>query len=105
MSKYIPSEKLIAEIKRLKGQLIRGACAAQMAMETNCKDEAYNEVLSFITSLQQEQQAVAISYEKELKEWMDYGPHTCYPWTSIPDAIKFTAEHFYNLGLNARKEE
>lgn len=55
MSKYIPAEKLIAEIKRLKGLLIRGACAAQMAMETNCKDEAYNEVLSFVTTLQQEQ--------------------------------------------------
>lgn len=53
--KYIPAEKLIAEIKRLKGLLIRGACSAQVEMETNCKDEAYNEVLSFITYLQQEQ--------------------------------------------------
>lgn len=51
--KYIPAEKLIAEIERLKGLLIRGACAAQIEMETNCKDEAYNEILSFIASLQQ----------------------------------------------------
>lgn len=56
MSKYIDAEKLTAEIERLKGQLIYGACAAQIEMETNCKDEAYNEVLSFITSLQQEQE-------------------------------------------------
>ena len=53
--KYIDAEKLIAEITRLKGQLIRGACASQIVMETNCKDEAYDEVLAFITSLQQEQ--------------------------------------------------
>lgn len=42
------------EIERLKRQLIRGACAAQIEMETNCKDEAYNEVLSFIDSLPDE---------------------------------------------------
>ena len=53
--KYIDADKLIAEIERLKGLLIRGACAAQVEIETNCKDEAYNEVLSFITYLQQEQ--------------------------------------------------
>lgn len=43
-----------AEIERLKGQLIRGACAAQIEMETNCKDEAYNEVLSFLDTLPEE---------------------------------------------------
>jgi len=53
--KYIDADRLRAEIEKLKGQLIRGACAAMIEMETNCKDEAYNEVLSFIDSLQQEQ--------------------------------------------------
>lgn len=43
-----------AEIERLKGQLIYGACAAQIEMETNCKDEAYNEVLSFLDTLESE---------------------------------------------------
>ena len=57
--KYIDAEKLKTKIIRLKGQLIRGACASQIEMETNCKDEAYNEVLAFITSLQQEQPEAA----------------------------------------------
>ncbi len=75
--KYIPSDKLIAEIERLKGLLIRGACAAQIEMETNCKDEAYNEVLSFITSLQQEpseyvrKDAVVSTIKDYLENWLD----------------------------------
>ena len=40
------------EIERLKGQLIRGACAAQIEMETNCKEEAYDEVLSFLSTIE-----------------------------------------------------
>lgn len=41
-----------AEIERLKEQLIRGACAAQIEMETDCKDEAYNEILSFLDTFE-----------------------------------------------------
>jgi hypothetical protein len=44
-------EQIRAEIERLKSKLVRGACAAGIAMETNCKEEAYNEVLAFIDSL------------------------------------------------------
>lgn len=66
--KYIPSDKLIAEIERLKGQLIQGACAAQIEMETNCKDEAYNEVLSFITALQQEQPPLPSNLDEAARE-------------------------------------
>ena len=40
------------EIERLKRQLIRGACAAQVSFETSCKDEAYNEILSFLGTLE-----------------------------------------------------
>ena len=45
-------EKLKAEIERLKARLVRGACAAQIEMETNCKEEAYNEVLAILDSLE-----------------------------------------------------
>ena len=46
--------KIKAEIERLKGQLIRGACAAQIEMRTMCKEEAYDEVLSFLSTLESE---------------------------------------------------
>ena len=44
-------EQIRQEIERLKSQLVRGACAAGIAMETNCKEEAYNEVLAIMDSL------------------------------------------------------
>ena len=56
MAKHIDAEKLKAEIERLKSQLIQGACAAQIQMETNCKDEAYNEMLAIVNSLQKQEQ-------------------------------------------------
>jgi hypothetical protein len=44
--------KLIREeIERLKGELVRGACSAQVAMETACKEQAYNAVLAFIDTM------------------------------------------------------
>lgn len=46
--KLIDKDRITAEIERLKGQLVRGACASQVSMETNCKVEAYNEVLSIL---------------------------------------------------------
>ncbi len=42
--------------------------------------------------------------ELEMAEWMKYGPHTNYPWCSVPDAIKITAEHFFALGKQAGAE-
>ena len=56
-------EQIKAEIERLKGQLIRGACAAQIEMETNCKEEAYDEILSFLSTLESEK-----PIPKDLKE-------------------------------------
>ena len=44
-----------------------------------------------------------VNIEKEFDEWIRYGPHTSYPWCTIPDAIKITAKYFYELGLNAGK--
>ena len=42
--------------------------------------------------------------ELEMAEWMKYGPHTNYPWCTVPDAIKITAEHFFVLGKQAGAE-
>lgn len=42
--------------------------------------------------------------ELEMTEWMKYGPHTNYPWCTVPDAIKITAEHFFALGKQAGVE-
>lgn len=46
-----------------------------------------------------------VDLKKELDEWLKYGPHTDYPWCSIPDAIEITAEHFFELGVKVKKGE
>jgi hypothetical protein len=47
-------EKIREEIEKLKSQLLRGACSSQIAMETRCKEEAYNEVLAILDTMQEE---------------------------------------------------
>ena len=52
MAQYIPKSALVAEIEKLKGQLLRGACSSQIYMQTRCKEESYDEVLSFLDTLE-----------------------------------------------------
>lgn len=61
-------DKIRQEIERLKGKLMYGSCSALIQVETNCKKEAYNEILSFINSLQQKQQEQQEEPDKRLKE-------------------------------------
>ena len=103
--KYIDADKLKMELeKRLKNvrDYMNGAGMKYKGpkyFKAQGKESAYDALLSIIDSLQQEQPEVDL--EKELEEWMKIGPHTSFPWCTIPDAIKITAEHFYELGLNA----
>ena len=54
--------KIREKVERLKSQLLRGACSSQIAMETLCKEEAYNEVLAILDTMQEE------PVSKELEE-------------------------------------
>lgn len=47
-------EKFRKEVEKLKSNLIHGACSSQIAMETRCKEEAYNEVLTILDTMQEE---------------------------------------------------
>ena len=47
-------QKIRNEVEKLKSQLLRGACSSQIAMETRCKEEAYNEVLAILDTMQEE---------------------------------------------------
>ena len=47
-------EKIREEVEKLKSQLLRSACSSQIAMETMCKEEAYNEILAILDSMQEE---------------------------------------------------
>jgi hypothetical protein len=92
--KYIDAEKLKVLIQQLIGECIRN--------NWSTTEYCLRKILSVIDSLQQEQPNVNI--EEEVEDWVKIGPHTSYPWCTIPDAIRITAEHFYELGLKAKGE-
>lgn len=60
-------QKIREEVERLKSNLIHGACASQIAMETRCKEEAYDEVLAILDTIQEE--PVSEDLEKAANEW------------------------------------
>lgn len=58
-------QKIRKEVERLKSNLIHGACASQIAMETRCKEEAYDEVLAILDTMQEEPVSIWHDAEKE----------------------------------------
>lgn len=108
MSKYINAYRLIAEIdRRIDSWSIRGKNSPVGQGKDTCESRVteLSDLRSFITSLQQEQPEVDL--EKEIGHWMDkLDDKYCILVEdySIQD-IKDTARHFYELGLNARKEK
>ena len=105
-------EQIKAEIERLKGQLVRGACASQVQLETTCKEEAYNEVLSFLDTLQE--QPVCEGLEEEIgayfKDWYvdesDQGYSLKTPTGSaVMGHMKNVARHFAQWGAEHAREQ
>ena len=92
--KLIDKDALVAEIDKKLAITSYANYGAQRIW-------AYNDVKEIINTLEVKE----VDLEKELEEWIKYGPHTNYPWCTIPDAIKITAEHFFELGLKAQKGE
>ena len=83
----IDKAAVVAEIERRIKEIEEiGICLSPKGMLTN--------LLCYIKALEVKE----VNLEEELDEWMKYGPHTDYPWCTIPDAIKITAEHFFELG-------
>ena len=76
MAKYIDADKLIAEIERQKHEL-ELSIQSQGDYGQSCHIVAYDNILSLINSLQQEQpkltQVPYIEKETQKKGWLDYG--------------------------------
>jgi hypothetical protein len=105
MAQYIDKSALVSEIERRRdAALTRQRNLESIGQETVLNEMIANElnkILSFLNTLEVKE----VDLDEELDEWMKYGPHTDYPWCTIPDAIKITAEHFFELGLKAQKGE
>lgn len=110
--KYIPAEKLIAEMERLEAlydEALKNPAFAsyESGLIAKGKHRQREDLLSLITSLQQEQPEVDL--EKEAKDCWDYvfalgWDDNSFMTMNYKEFLAF-ASHFYELGLNARKEE
>ena len=102
--KLIDKDALVAEIEKLKGQLLRGACSSQISMQTRCKEEAYNEVLSFLDTIE----AKEVDLEQEIHQHINDCLDIKFPTTNIKmieKDVEYTARKFFELGLKAQKGE
>jgi len=112
--KYIDAEKLIAEIERRIAAYQKNFDKADnkiAKLSTDGRIASLKEILPFITSLQQEQPEVDL--EKEIEEYFalwrqgasDEGcVNANSQFVSLYDCTQI-ARYFYELGLNARKNE
>ena len=109
--KYIDAEKLIAELTKMQFELNAAYRKPQSDNIVRAISLEYDDILSLVDSLQQEQPEVDL--EKEIQIWCH---NPLYELTKEQDTgkapvkvlisdIEDTARHFYELGLNARKEE
>ncbi len=107
MGKYIDSEKLIANIKRRIELLENGTGNPEVMKRVEGVLKGYNSILSFIDSLQQEHPEVDL--DKEIEEHVIYMPHGEFASDNErQEDVEWARKefrHFFELGLNARKEE
>lgn len=66
-------QKIRQEVEKLKSNLIHGACSSQVAMETRCKEEAYNEVLALFDTMQEQHVKESAEIQHEDKSCEDNG--------------------------------
>lgn len=108
MRKFIETDKLLAEIERRikETESMKPSFDQFWAAQIS----AFKGVKTIITTLQQEQPEVDIAKEIEeyFKGWFvdeDLGLVKSDSWSCIVEDVKEVARHFYELGLNAKKEE
>jgi len=97
MRELIDKAAVVVEIERLREE----EYPCDTFEESTGYYNALDEIATFLNTLEVKE----VNLDKEIDEWMKYGPHTSYPWCTIPDAIKITAEHFFELGLKTQKGE
>ena len=94
MAQYIDKSALVAEIEKIIEE-------PAPSHDQQCPwEDGYYCGLYKAESIIDTLKVKDVDLEKELDEWVKYGPHTNYPWCTIPDAIKITAEHFFELGMS-----
>ena len=89
--RLIDKDVLVAEIEKKKKLLPWGSCALQISMECNCKNEAYDDVISLLNTIEVKE----VDLESE---WVKYFENR---GDMATVNIKHLAKHFFELGLAA----
>ena len=102
MGELIDKATVVAEIEKLKGKLLRGSCSSQISMETNCKDEAYDKILSFLDTLEVKE----VDLEAELNTWRHNHFHGRRDKEASGEYLERVsqldlAKHFFELGVKS----
>jgi hypothetical protein len=106
--KYVDAEKLIAELTKMQFELNAAYRKPQSDNIVRAISLEYDDILSLVDSPLEEQPDVDLEKEIE-KVWekcnpIDEGMGVESAYIHI-EAFDIIARHFYELGLNARKEE
>lgn len=99
--KYIDAEKLKKIVEQAKQRALKGV-EVDENMYCDGRADAFGDVLLEIDSLQQEQQEVDLEEEMRKELRLHYNDDQDVYWWNY---LKNSFRHFYELGLNARKEE
>ena len=99
MTKFIDAEKLKVKIKQ-QIHILHSSIQSQGDYGQSCQIVAYENILSIIDSLQQEE-STEVDIEKEVTHFVS-DDKILSRLVHYDDAL-LIARHFYQLGLNARK--
>ena len=99
MTQYINKDTLVAEIERLKVEALqkKSQCKRSGLEKIMHQIGTYNKILSLIDTLEVKEGDL----EKEIQSWVEHNSVNGY----YREDVYETAEHFFELGLNIRKED
>ena len=72
MEQYIKKSDVVTGIEKKKKLLPWGSCASQISMECNCKNEAYDDVISLLNTLEMKELAPIAYVVTRCEEHSDY---------------------------------
>ena len=100
MIQYIDKAAVVAEIEKKKKLLPWGSCASQISMECNCKNEAYDDVVSLLDTIEVKE----VDLEKEMNDYfvsMGVQEHE----NIFESTFRQIAKHFFELGIRANCDQ
>ena len=107
MTQYFKKSALVVGIEKKKKSLPWGSCASQISMECNCKNEAYDDVISILNTIEVKEVDLDIqTFAKEMDSVFALPSSETKNTEEEPLNLEYAiAKHFFELGLQARTDK